>query len=686
MNSKVILISLFLAVSLPFLFANEPVDKMAWWKEARFGMFIHWGVYSVYGNVYDGPNVNGEIVHYDKRETGIPSEWIMNEVPIPRAVYREAAKVFDAKDYDPKEWVRIAKQAGMKYIVITAKHHDGFCLFETKHTKWNSIDASPAGRDLLKDLVKEAKDAGLKIGFYYSQNLDWMAEGAMGPVPELNGGEYPMEKVNEYVDNLVIPQIIELTSNYDIDIFWFDYPGVRNITPEIADKILNTLLSSPVGHKVIYNNRLINSIDGDFITPETHTPNIPYNGYQDDTVWEACASLMTGSWGWEYDSENPYYINNRKTGLFTINRILELTSKGGNFLLNVGPDKHGNFSERSVEVLKEVGDWMQIYGETIYGTVKNNLVNPFEYGYVTQKYEANGSVHWYLHIPPNFWTEKKIILPGVLTLPSQITVFETKENIDAVLENGNLVIILPDSYPNQFYSTIDVSFNKEPIQMPKSGLRNNSIRLTPYQAVTNDIIRKEFCPYVIKKLERKEGEIVYDIYLEKGKYIFEAEYSTWTNGCDLYFHVDDQRFGVSLQTTSTNGKVVDEMVFVKEKFNQTEFTLPESKRVKIKITRDAQIPGKTSWVSIKSIGLTKTDTTAIDNKETSTIIFPTYISEGYFILQSDPGKIYKIYGVDGKLHKEIDAKAPIVTVDVNDLRSGIYIVSGNNFEQKIIIN
>ena len=255
---------------------------MDWWRDAHFGMFIHWGVYSVYGNVYNGIDVNGDSVHYDMRCTGMPSEWIMSFTNIPRSVYREAAKEFDANDYDPKKWVEIAKNAGMKYIVITAKHHDGFCLFETQRTDWNAIDASAAQRDLLKDLVKEAKDAGLKIGFYYSQNVDWMQVGGMGNIPELNGEMYSIDQVKTYVDSIVIPQIQELTSKYDIDVFWFDGSWVTNSNAQISQRILDALLNSPVGNKIIYNDRLFTGFDGDFATQETDTPYIPYNGYPDN--------------------------------------------------------------------------------------------------------------------------------------------------------------------------------------------------------------------------------------------------------------------------------------------------------------------------------------------------------------------------------------------------------------------
>jgi len=683
---KYILFFLFL-FSFSSLSSADLPDKMAWWREARFGMFIHWGVYAVYGNVYDGPNVEGQTIHYDQRATGFPSEWIMYAAPIPRSVYREAAKKFDAKDYDPKEWVRIAKQAGMKYIVITAKHHDGFCLFETKHTDWNSTDASAAGRDLLKDLVEEAKAAGLKIGFYYSQNLDWMTDGGMGLVPELNYGEYPIDKVHEYVDNLVVPHIIELTTNYDIDIFWFDFPSVNNTNQEIADKILNTLLDSPVGKKIIYNDRLIAGFDGDFTTPETAVPYVPYNGYDNGRDWEACSSL-DNSWGWQYErTDNPYYTTEHvwKSSVFIINRILELASKGGNFLLNVGPDKQGNIPDLAKERLEKIGDWMQIYGETIYGTVRNNLVNPFEFGYVTRKQESNGSVHWYLHIPPEFWEEKKIVLPGVSTLPGKTTVFETKEDIDASIENGNLIITLPDSYPNPVYSTIDVLFNEEPVQVSKTALRDNVVRLTPYQALTKGYTTKDFIPYIIRGFNSHDSEIEFNVFLEKGDYRFEAEYSTWTHGAEVFFSVDDTTFSVDFKATSTDVNKIEELVFVKEQFDQAQFTLSESKFVKIKVTRSAPIEYITSWISFKSIGLIKTDNTSIENKEPDRIISSTWIRDGHFTIQSEPGKAYRLVGIDGRVYKEIRTDDFATLVDVRDLRSGMYIVHGNGFSQKVFI-
>lgn len=242
---------------------------------------------------------------------------------IPRSVYREAAKEFDAKDYDPKLWVQIARDAGMKYIIITAKHHDGFCLFDTPYTDWDAVDASAAKRDLLEDLVAEARAAGLKIGFYYSQNLDWMHEGGMSLIPELHNEMYPREKITEYVENLVIPHIRELAVKYDFDVMWFDGQYAENIDVELNNTIYKALKDSPVGNKIITNNRLYLGCEYDFETPETDTPDIPYNGYSDNHDWEACASL-NNSWGYEGDSEDYYW----KSPLFTIGRVLEIASKG----------------------------------------------------------------------------------------------------------------------------------------------------------------------------------------------------------------------------------------------------------------------------------------------------------------------------------------------------------------------
>jgi alpha-L-fucosidase len=684
-NFKVRYLVLFvlLSFSIP-LFSQE--DKMTWWEEARFGMFIHWGVYAVYGNVYDGIDIDGNQVHYDKRTSGMPSEWIMNLAKIPRVAYREAAKEFDAKDYNPKKWVEIAKNAGMKYIVITAKHHDGFCLFGTQHTDWNAIDASAAKKDLLKDLVQEAKSAGLKIGFYYSQNRDWMAEGGMSAIPELKGEEYPLDKVEAYVDNLVIPQIIELTTNYDIDIFWFDSPNVNNSNSEISQRILNALLNSPLGDKIIYNDRLYRGFGGDFSTPETDTPTIPYNGYSDDRNWEACASLNT-SWGYEYDPEieTVWTVLRWKSPLFVISRILELSSRGGNYLLNVGPDKHGIIHERFQAILAEVGAWMAIYGETIYGTEKNNLVNPFEYGYVTQKRENNG-IHWYLHVSSGYWAEKEIVLPGVTELPQKAVLFETKEPVKVQLKNGNLIVSLPDDCPNPYYAALDLYFTNNPNQIAKSRIRNGTIRLTPFQATT-DGVKKDSIPYTFRSWVGNNSEVEFNVFMEAGEYTVEAEYASWWYDYgEIYFTVEGNNYTGYYKSTGNAAIPNDMNNYIRDDFGGIKINLPESKKYSIKIKRNVEIPNAANWLNVRYFYFKKDNSGSIDDTAISQVrIYPSLIKEGYFTCESPEMQAFQIYDFSGRCHKTFSVNNKSFDVNVEEFKPGIYCVIGETFSQKIIV-
>ena len=655
--------------------------SMDWWHDARFGMFIHWGIYSVLGNVYNGIDINGDNLQYDKRSTGTASEWIMQAAKIPRAVYREIAKEFDAKDYDPKKWVEIAKNAGMKYIVITAKHHDGFCLFETKHTDWNSIDASAAQRDLLKDLVKEAKDAGLKIGFYYSQNLDWMHEGGMGDIPELNGEMYPISKVETYVNTIVIPHIQELTSNYDIDIFWFDCGEVLNSNAHISRIILDALLNSPVGNKIIYNNRLFNGFNGDFRTPETDTPNIPYNGYSDKIAWEACASL-NNSWGFEYEpSEETIWNKDRwKTGYYIVSRILEIASKGGNFLLSVGPDRHGNIPEPAINALQEVGEWMNIYGETVYSAEQNSLINPFEYGYVTQKTDKNGNVHWYLHVSPLYWAEKEIIVNGIADLPISATWFDSKKPVSFQIEDNNLILSLPYKCPNHYYAAIDLYFQQSPTQVNDFSRRNNQVRLTPYQAKTNHIT-KDFIPYTLTGWFFNFSEIEFNVYLEAGKYTLEAEYACWYQDGELYFKIDDVEYTANYKNTGNpkigndiNNYITAELI--------KDVNIPVSKIYTVKIQRNAEIPNVINWINIRNLIFKKSSGTGIRDAEM--LLYPVYIKDRYLTCESPIEQVIRIYDVMGRL-RQTDTIGINKRVDIHMLESGVYIIKGDNFTQMFVI-
>ncbi len=230
------------AASSPDPYANEtPAQRdarMGWWRDARFGMFIHWGVYSVPAGTYDGEQIPGI------------GEWIMCTGKIPMTNYQAFAKEYNPVKYNPDDWVRLARQAGMKYIVITAKHHDGFANFATKASPWNIVDATPYGKDVLKPLAAACRKYGLKLGFYYSQAQDWNNGGS-----ECSGSWDPAQKhdMNEYIDKIAVPQVKELLSNYGKfpAVLWWDTPC--DMTKENADKLIALLKLKP---GIIHNNRL----------------------------------------------------------------------------------------------------------------------------------------------------------------------------------------------------------------------------------------------------------------------------------------------------------------------------------------------------------------------------------------------------------------------------------------------
>jgi alpha-L-fucosidase len=314
--------------------------RMAWWREAKFGMFIHWGVYSVPAGFY-----------HDQPVGGI-GEWIMNRGKIPMAEYQAFAREFNPVKFNAGEWVKIAKAAGQKYIVITSKHHDGFAMFDSKASDWNIVKATPFQRDPLKELAAACKKEGIKLGFYYSQAQDWNNGGAA------NGGKWDKAQehsMDDYIDQVAVPQVKEILSNYGKfpAVLWWDTPTDMN--PERAQKLYDVAEKLRPG--IIMNNRLGGGFKGDTETPEQRIPPQGYPGRD----WETCMT-MNNTWGFKRDD------NNWKSTETLIRNLCDIASKGGNYLLNVGPTREGLIPEASVQRLKEIGAWMKINGEAIYGT------------------------------------------------------------------------------------------------------------------------------------------------------------------------------------------------------------------------------------------------------------------------------------------------------------------------------
>jgi alpha-L-fucosidase len=355
--------------------------RMKWWREARFGMFIHWGVYSVPAGTYQ-----------EKKIGGI-GEWIMFNGKIPVADYREFARQFNPVKYDADEWVRTAKDAGMKYIIITSKHHDGFALFDSKASDWNVVKVSPHGKDLLKPLAEACRRHGLKLGFYYSQAQDWNNPG--GGVCGKHWDPAQDGSMSDYVKNVAVPQVKEILSNYGpIAVLWWDTPC--GITKEMANELLAPLKLQP---GIIHNNRLGGGYNGDTETPEQFVPATGYPGRD----WETCMT-MNDTWGFKS------YDNNWKPVETIIRNLVDIASKGGNYLLNVGPTSEGLIPAPSVERLREVGKWMKANGEAIYDT----SASPFKrlaWGRCTRK-ARDGGTTLFFHVF-NWPADGKLVVPGL---------------------------------------------------------------------------------------------------------------------------------------------------------------------------------------------------------------------------------------------------------------------------------
>ena len=406
--------------------------RMAWWREARFGLFIHWGVYAVPAGVYKGEQIRGL------------GEWIMS-TRIPVDEYKAYAREFNPVHYDPKAWAALAKEAGMRYIVITSKHHDGFALFPSDVTDWDVADATPYGKDLIGPLAQAARAEGLKFGLYFSQSQDWTHPGGIkrrGVWDEKQRGD-----VDEYFEKIAVPQAREILTRYHPDVLWWDTP--ETITQEQADQFAALLKLDP---GVITNNRLGGSYKGDTETPEQF---VPPTGFK-DRDFEVCMT-MNGTWGYKS------WDHNWKSTEDIIRKLCDIASKGGNFLLNIGPKADGTIPQPSIDRLKEIGAWMKINGEAIYGTTASPF-GRFLWGRATVKMRDDGATA-YLHVF-DWPVDGKLVVPGFASTPESATLLAGNKPLSFTSfdENGvkGITIDLPSDAPDPIASVIKLEVNGKP--------------------------------------------------------------------------------------------------------------------------------------------------------------------------------------------------------------------------------
>jgi len=349
---------------------NEQAHNIpAWFKNDKFGMFIHWGPYSILGGEWNGQRI----------EQGDIAEWIMQQFQIPVEEYRAIAATFNPTEFDAREWVSLAKKTGMKYIIITSKHHDGFAMYDSRVSDYNIVDYTPFKRDPIRELAEACAEAGIKFGVYYSHREDWEHPYAYGNFWDFDTSQTNLDTMDHpelfrsYLDEKAIPQLTELLTEYGpLGVVWFDRGMyTQEQGQEFADLVHNlqpgTLVNGRVGH---YDKELL----GDY---QSMTDNgMPIGGIEE--YWETPQTLNE-TWGYSR------HDNNWKKPDEVIRRLVTIVSKGGNYLLNVGPTGQGIIPGPSGEILNAVGDWMQQNSESIYGTSPSPFPYELPWGYSTRK-------------------------------------------------------------------------------------------------------------------------------------------------------------------------------------------------------------------------------------------------------------------------------------------------------------
>lgn len=424
---------------------KERVERMAWWREARFGMFIHWGLYAIPAGEWEG-----ETNH---------AEWILTTAQIPVEEYEKFAPQFNPVKFDPQEWVSLAKEAGMKYIVITSKHHDGFCLFDSELTDYDVMDATPFKRDILKELAAECRKQGIKMCWYHSI-MDWHHPDYL-PRRDWETRTAEGADFERYVDYLK-GQAKELLTNYgEIGVMWFDGEWEYTWTPERGKDLYEYVRS--IAPRVIVNNRvgkgragMAGTFDprtspGDFGTPEQE---IPDTGLDYD--WETCMT-MNDHWGYNKNDHD------WKSTQDLILKLVDIASKGGNFLLNVGPTAEGLFPQPSIDRLKGIGDWMSVNGTSIYGTTASLFEN-LEWGRSTTKENTI-----FLHVFD--WPEGgRLSIPGLVSQAQRVyPLSDPQVELDIDYQAGAATLFLPEKAFEPIDSVIVLEFaeNPEVVRSPK---------------------------------------------------------------------------------------------------------------------------------------------------------------------------------------------------------------------------
>jgi alpha-L-fucosidase len=399
----------------PYSGKGQPGDadrasRLQWWHEARFGMFIHFGVYSTIAR----------------------HEWEMENEAVPIAEYTAHAETFKPDRGSARKWAELAKETGMKYMVLTTKHHEGFCNFDTKLTDYNAVKRGP-GYDIVREYVEAARTAGMRVGFYYSL-MDWHhPDGARCATDEA-----ARRRFVDYTHGL----IRELLTNYGkIDVLWYDVPWP--LSAEGWESVRMNQMVFELQPGILVNNR--NKLDGDFSTPEQKI-----EAQTGGRAWESCMTL-NDSWGFQKADDN------WKTSKTIVRNLITCSRDGGNYLLNIGPRPDGSIPPESVKVLTEVGRWMQTGSSTIYAS---DPCQPRRSAYAGYTRKGN---NLYMHV--YFWPGEYVAISGLKNKVVRARILKTGQEVK-VLQDGFQTRLagLPSDAPDFPLTTIVLECDGEPTQ------------------------------------------------------------------------------------------------------------------------------------------------------------------------------------------------------------------------------
>ena len=538
-------------------------QRIEWWREAKFGMFIHWGVYSTAGGEWKGKKVSGYAEH------------LMRKEKISRTEYLQLANIFNPVKFNADEWVRTAKQAGMKYMIITSKHHDGFAMFPSEVSDFNIKKQTPFQHDPMAELSAACKKYGLKFGFYYSHAFDWEYPDAPGndweyknPGGDLNlyGGRewydlHPelLEKAKKYVDEKAIPQIRELLRKYHPDILWFDTPQKLPLSENI--RILKSIRE--IDSNVVVNGRLVRFADSNF-GDYKNTADRPAEFYPVTGDWEAIPTTNESYGYHKFDSSH-------KPVSHFIRLLASAASRGGNLLMNIGPKGDGTFDQPDKKILEGIGKWMEKNNESIYGTTASGLALQ-SWGVTTMKKSK-----LYLHVF-RWPTDGKLYIGGLSGDPGSahlLGVPATKLPI-IILNTTDVYIKLPLKAPDTI-NTVIVLELKRKFHPDVTVYINDSIRFIAPNSRQDRLLAYDATQqgkgfsfgdgktdrYYVEGWKSKEQNLTWDFRTDKAadfkiviKYLAPKE----SAGGSYALNFDDHYAERTVRTTEKNTDVVTEEI------------------------------------------------------------------------------------------------------------------------------